>query len=139
MALIFTLSHDPDSGARSGRLVGLLSQAWLVLTGTPPGAASLETLHVGLRKLAHLAEYAVLYLLVRRAGPGPRKAFALALLYAVLDEWHQTFLASRAGQVRDVLVDAVGIAAAAGWSRGGSRSGIFREPGPSRAGEAPRA
>jgi VanZ family protein len=33
---------------------------------------------------------------------------AVATLYAISDEWHQSFLASRNAQAVDVLIDAIG-------------------------------
>lgn len=73
-----------------------------------------------LRKLGHIIEYAVLTLLLRRAlrahGLPPERsgisAAALALLYAGLDEYHQSFVPGREGSPRDVLIDALGIGAA---------------------------
>lgn len=67
-----------------------------------------------LRKAAHMFEYAVLYALARRAfsGSGP-KAFLFTVAYAATDEWHQTFVAGRAGAVSDVVVDAAGAGLAA--------------------------
>ena len=69
-----------------------------------------------LRKLAHLTEYAVLtFLLIRtlsRYWLGWRRillaAFILAILYAVSDEYHQTFVFGREGALRDVLIDSAG-------------------------------
>lgn len=76
-----------------------------------------------LRKLAHVAEYAVLFSLTRRAlaaeGFSPRAAGAVAfvstVLYAVTDELHQTFVPGRAGAVSDVAIDACGALLA--WAR----------------------
>lgn len=73
-----------------------------------------------LRKLGHMVEYAVLALLLRRAlwahGLDQERngipTAALALLYAVLDEYHQSFVPGREGSPRDVLIDALGIGAA---------------------------
>ena len=74
-----------------------------------------------LRKVAHVAEYAVLTWLLFRAlhdGKHANKktaiylAAGLALLYASSDEFHQRFVPGRQGRVRDVAVDAIGIAAA---------------------------
>lgn len=70
-----------------------------------------------LRKLGHLIEYAVLALLLLRAfgahGLSPRSrstaAALISLLYAVLDEYHQSFVPGREGSPRDVLLDALGI------------------------------
>src|SRR5262245_48541715 len=71
-----------------------------------------------LRKLAHIGEYAVLTVLIWWAlqmYPVSRmRAWLLAglagVLYGVSDEWHQTFVASRHGALRDVGFDAMGIA-----------------------------
>ena len=35
-------------------------------------------------------------------------AWLAAALYAVLDEWHQTFVAGRSGQLRDICIDSAG-------------------------------
>jgi VanZ family protein len=61
-----------------------------------------------LRKLAHAAEYAVLGALLLRATGRGSLAFALAVLYAASDEWHQTFVEGRVGAAHDVAIDAVG-------------------------------
>lgn len=37
-------------------------------------------------------------------------ALIITLLYAVIDEIHQTFVPTREGTVRDVLIDSIGIA-----------------------------
>ena len=68
------------------------------------------------RKSAHLGEYAVLFLLTRRALAGGRVppqfpavwAFLFCVAYAATDEYHQTFVLYRTGQARDVLIDALG-------------------------------
>jgi VanZ family protein len=73
-----------------------------------------------LRKTAHMAEYAILFLLLWRAliwhlaGERTAKimAAAIALAYAASDEWHQTFVRGRTGTIRDVGFDLAGILAA---------------------------
>ena len=68
------------------------------------------------RKGAHMAEYALLAILLyvwmdRWQISRFRKACAsgaLAILYACSDEFHQLFVAGRAGMVSDVLVDSAG-------------------------------
>jgi VanZ family protein len=69
-------------------------------------------------KTLHLIEYAVLFLLnVRAVNRGRTNAdrtnryvwaFALTILYAVTDEFHQRFVPSREGRLRDVIIDAIG-------------------------------
>ncbi|HEY1367181.1 MAG TPA: VanZ family protein [Gaiellaceae bacterium] len=76
-----------------------------------PGVSSgLGTWDLVLKKCAHAAGYAVLAVLLLRALGRELPAFVLAVLYAVSDEVHQTFVAGRHGSPRDVLIDAVGAA-----------------------------
>lgn len=69
------------------------------------------------RKLAHLAEYGILYLLFFRAIKGTTGvsfnkallyAFWLTFFYALSDEYHQTFISGRTGKLFDIGVDAAG-------------------------------
>jgi len=75
--------------------------------------------HFYLRKSGHVIGYAVMSILFFRAWrvtipvPGvprwsivwSRIAFFMTALVASLDEWHQAFLPSRTGNVRDILLD----------------------------------
>ena len=68
-----------------------------------------------LKKLGHALEYAVLLALwwkpwSGQAGRGRSLlvAWTLTVLYAVSDEYHQTFVSGRTGRGFDVLVDAAG-------------------------------
>jgi VanZ family protein len=63
-----------------------------------------------LRKLAHMAEYAVLGALLLRATGRAGLAIALGTLYAASDEIHQAFVPGRSGRPLDVAIDAVGVA-----------------------------
>jgi VanZ family protein len=81
------------------------------------GLSSIPSLSTGLgvwdeilRKCAHATEYAVLAVLLVRALERPRLAFALAVVYAASDEFHQTFVRGRHGSPYDVLIDAAGAA-----------------------------
>jgi VanZ family protein len=83
---------------------------------------SLETLasiHLIIRKCAHLSEYVILALLLFRASICIANLKRLALiryvsvwvacfLVAATDEFHQTFVASRGASVRDVMIDSIG-------------------------------
>lgn len=69
-------------------------------------------------KSLHIIEYAFLYFLLFRAlypykGITLKKkyiyAFIIAALYAASDELHQTFVPTREGKVRDVIIDWIGI------------------------------
>jgi VanZ family protein len=91
MGLIFFLSAQPDLNSGLG--------AWDLL----------------LRKLAHMTEYTLLFILWRRALPDASawSAAAIAVAYAVTDEFHQTFVDGRDGTPLDVLVDTAGVGV--GW------------------------
>ena len=76
------------------------------------------TIHAVTRKIAHLTEYALLGLLAARAFRGsPREglrarwflaALALVVVYALVDEYHQSFVPSRTGSIYDSLIDMTG-------------------------------
>jgi VanZ family protein len=96
MAVIFALSaqSDLDSGLGVIDLVG--------------------------RKLGHMATYLALTLAwfwaLRPVAPTPGAiaiAAAVSFLYAVSDEYHQSFVEGRTGSPLDVAIDAIGITL--GW------------------------
>jgi VanZ family protein len=129
MLVIFLLSHDSQSGERSGLLMRLVELVMAEFLGPSPDPGLLEAIHLGLRKLAHMVEFGILYALIRRAGPSSGRAFLLTVLYAAFDETHQCFVENRVGSPWDVGVDALGAASVAlgeRWSRGG---GYSVEPG----------
>jgi VanZ family protein len=78
------------------------------LSSIPDLSTGLGTWDVLLRKLAHVAEYAVLGALAFRATRSAPVAVFLASAYAVTDEVHQAFVAGRHGSPLDWLVDTSG-------------------------------
>jgi VanZ family protein len=62
-----------------------------------------------LRKLAHLAEYAVLGALLYRAVRREPAAMTVGSLYAVTDEVHQAFVSGRQGSPLDWFIDTLGV------------------------------
>lgn len=69
------------------------------------------------RKLAHLIEYAILCFLFFRGLKNTLKlnlhqilalAFLLTVLYALSDEYHQTFISGRTGRFLDIGIDSLG-------------------------------
>ena len=84
-ALIFTLSSIPDLGTGLG------------------------TWDLVLRKLAHLAEFAVLGALLVRALRREPAAIVLGSAYAASDEVHQAFVDGRQGSPVDWMIDTVGV------------------------------
>lgn len=80
-----------------------------------------QTVNFIIFKTLHVIEYFLLYVLVLRAlrnTAGLQKtsvfwaAFVLTALYAATDELHQTYVPTREGKVRDVIIDAFGALAA---------------------------
>ena len=68
-----------------------------------------------LRKCAHFAEYFILGILVSNMlyTLGMRNKYILlasiiCIIYAITDEFHQTFIDGRSGQIRDVFLDSSG-------------------------------
>jgi VanZ family protein len=102
MAIIFAVSHTP--------------------TQAIPGFGAWDLL---IKKGSHFLAYAILALLAHRAiapsGQGRGRqgrgrqawvhygwAWLVAAVYAISDEYHQTFTPGRNGNVADVLIDALG-------------------------------
>jgi len=124
MGVIFWFSAQPAGG----------HHAWWVIV---------------IRKLGHITGYALLTSAWWWALQGVVRrpilwAVLISLAYACTDEFHQTFVRGREGTPRDVLIDAVGMAIAAGliamrrsgptgWGRtdargGTSKSSLARSP-----------
>lgn len=80
------------------------------LSSVPDLGTGLGTWDTVLRKLAHIAEYAILGGLLLRAMRSVPAALLFASAYAVTDEVHQTFVRSRHGSPVDWLIDTAGAA-----------------------------
>jgi VanZ family protein len=99
----------------------LAAAAWMALIFAFSSQSQLPSpndplLNFVLKKFAHFTVYAILAFLLWRALPRSRWAYAaawaLAVLYAISDEYHQSFVALRTPTVRDVVIDACGAATA---------------------------
>lgn len=114
LGFISFASSGSFSAGNTSRIIGPLV-LWLFPDTSPE---TLLVVHMVTRKLAHLSEYAVLGLLAARAfrgspSPGVRSRwFILSLVliigYALLDEYHQSFVPSRSASVSDSLIDTIG-------------------------------
>ena len=120
--VIFVGSTDLMSAQQTSRFIAPFLQ-WLVPDIAPE---TIRTIQFGLRKAAHVAEYAILAALLLRAVRGDRRelrwhdaalAVVIAAVGAALDEYHQSFVASRTGSPGDVLIDLCGavLGASACW------------------------
>jgi VanZ family protein len=80
--------------------------------------ARLATAHFLTRKAGHFSEYAILAFLARRAFVTSSRwflqrywfqlAFLLVVIYALLDEFHQSFVPSRTPSIYDSVIDVAG-------------------------------
>ncbi len=117
MLVIFSASSDTGSAQHTSRIF-LPLMHWLF-----PHMADvrIEFFHFLFRKCGHLTEFAVFGLLLWRAirhasadGHPPWQwsqaglALLLVMIFAASDEFHQTFVPGRTGQVSDVFIDTSG-------------------------------
>jgi VanZ family protein len=115
LGLIFAGSTDALSAAQTSRfLVPFLR--WL---DPQISGAAVAAIQVGVRKLGHITEYAILAMLLWRGlRRGTRLqarmsilfllAWLAAAIFAVTDEFHQSFVPSRTASPIDVMIDICG-------------------------------
>ena len=103
---IFVFSTSYFSAVNTGAIIEPILR-WLMPSAT---AATIQDFHFLIRKSAHFTEYLVLFTLLLR-GPmraRPFQALAMCALFAVSDEAHQIFVASRTPSIFDVGIDVSG-------------------------------
>ena len=120
MLLIFVGSTDVLSAEQTSRLVVPLF-LWL---DPQESFATITTVHLALRNLGHVAEYAILATLLWCALRGTLMAFRsfvtvgfvlfASAAFAASDEIHQSFVPSRTASPNDVMIDICGAALALG-------------------------
>jgi VanZ family protein len=112
MIFIFIGSTDLMSAEHTSRFIGPFLR-WFAPDITEATVASIQLV---VRKCGHLTEYAVLSGFLYRALRQRREqvipaviiAFLIAAIYAALDEFHQSFVASRTASAWDVMIDCLG-------------------------------
>ncbi len=116
MILIYNASTTAGSSTHSFRLVRFLV-SFIREREIDLSYETLDSVNLILRKAAHVSEYAILSLLAARFiqfGTSQLKrksipiALGICLLYASLDEFHQSFVPGRTAALRDVLIDSSG-------------------------------
>jgi VanZ family protein len=113
-AFISFASTGEFSAANTSRIIGPLVR-WLFPS---LGEAEIAHVHFLVRKAAHFTEYAIFAFLAARALAASSRAwlrqgwFYISLLtvfcYALLDEYHQSFVAVRTASIYDSLIDTAG-------------------------------
>lgn len=115
MLVIFLASTSLGSGANTSRILGPMLN-FLFPDITPETIAGIR---MTVRKLGHFVEYAVLAGLLWRAffrpcidrpwhWPAAGCSVVTSIVYAVSDEFHQTFVPGRVGSPVDVIIDSIG-------------------------------
>ena len=114
LAFISYASSDSFSAGNTSRIIGPLIR-WLFPDASPE---RLLVVHMITRKLAHLTEYAILGFLAARAFRTSKRpaissrwfliSLTLIVVYALADEYHQSFVPTRTGTIYDSLIDIVG-------------------------------
>ncbi len=121
-ATIFYFSHQEadNSSKQSSRVVEIISNIIPAIKNMQePNKTILkeEILTPVVRKTAHFSIYAILGMLainfmltIKNIKTINMSIYALAFcfIYAITDEFHQTFIAGRSGELRDVLIDTSG-------------------------------
>lgn len=112
--LWLSLIASTSSNAFSWENTGSVLEWLLSALSLRMSAQHLYLLHFALRKAAHFTEYLIMSFLWYRAGQSGRMqwrrssallALGVCLALASADEFHQTYLLSRTGAFRDVLLD----------------------------------
>ncbi len=124
MGLIYFLSAQtaPQSSQLSGGMIEAVVKAIFPNADASTVESTVAELQFIVRKGAHFIAYTVLGLLSCMAFitykiPLPVKGaigFTVAVLYSVADEYHQTFIPGRSGELRDILIDSCGALLGAG-------------------------
>lgn len=117
--------HPNTRKGRRAALRALLPLAWMAsiyfFSAQPNLATDLGTIDLIGRKIAHMVSFGGLAYLwfwaLRGTVSRPMLGgAAIAFLYAISDEWHQSFVEGRHGTPVDVAIDSVGILVAAWWA-----------------------
>jgi len=111
MAFIFIGSTDLMSAEHTSRYLTPL----LLWLKPDISLETIEQVHFLVRKTAHLTEYAILAFLLLRALREEESrlrqtivVLVVAVLFALADEYHQAFVASRTSSLGDAAIDSVG-------------------------------
>ena len=113
MALIWSVSSDIGSSEHSaGAFAWILS---VIFPWATPG--EVELAHLVARKFGHMVEYAILAALWFRTHRSGRRlsltasaswALGISVVWAIVDEVHQSFVPSRTASALDVVLDTAG-------------------------------
>ena len=102
-----------------GPAIALMVTIFILSSQQRVAVSEVYTVNFIVFKSLHVIEYATLFFLIFRgyyrtmSHKNMSKIFTYAvvttLLYAMSDEFHQTFIPTRTGTVRDIFIDSIGI------------------------------
>ena len=119
MGLIFYLSHQTadDSSLLSGSLIRKVASFIFPNLSSASLDSLVSSLQFIVRKGAHFSLYGVLGVLAFVTMVTYSKihlalrslfSFLISALYSMSDEYHQTFIKGRSGEIRDIIIDCAG-------------------------------
>jgi VanZ family protein len=127
MGVIFSASADKQSTEHTSRFL----EPFLRWLNPNISAEAIDSVRWIVRKAAHLTEFGLMAWLAWRALRKPKRkesrswswktataALGIVILYAAIDELHQSFVPNRTASVRDVCIDTAGglLGLAATWA-----------------------
>lgn len=106
---IFSQANGDQSGGMSLGIVEIIQKVFPFIT-------DIDVIHTLIRKIAHMCEYALLcfsfIFAFFKNGYNVKQVCFYSILftffYACSDEFHQTFIPERSGNMIDVMIDSIG-------------------------------
>jgi VanZ family protein len=122
MTAIFIISSDLGSADHTRPVLASIVKRFLPWLAHRMSPQIIDVTDFVIRKIAHVTEYAILSLLVSRSlaitkdtRAKPRVlATMIASIYALSDEFHQSFVPSRGATYTDVMWDTLGASIGSG-------------------------
>jgi VanZ family protein len=118
MAFLFPLTNDTLSAQSTAHIIVPLIEPIIRLFFPDASQTTIHTIHILIRKLFHLLNYAFLAFLLWRAFQGKNKnwcwkwilyACFISIGYGALDEFLQTMTTTRTGSFSDWMIDSMGV------------------------------
>lgn len=94
------------------RLLPALLWMWLIFyfsSGPTTAVVGTSLQRFIILKSFHVIEYSTLYLLLTLGKISPRTSIVISYIYALADEFHQSFVPGRSALLRDTFIDLFGI------------------------------
>jgi len=116
MTTIFIFSHQPSEES-SNLSESFTTKILKILNLYPENQEQLDKIETVIRKLAHYFIYLIGGILIythlnlynTKTGNKIAISQTIGSFYAISDEFHQTFVMGRSGEIRDVIIDSAGV------------------------------